>query len=100
MELNPAVDVPVTVKTVLTGADGMAIAPATAPEMKSFTLYISLNTLHSVESTDSGNYTCTAGIENGHMVSASTNIKIGNNVDDYTSYIILPVDIQLMECFS
>ena len=77
MELDSAVDVPVNVKTVWTGPDGTAITSATRAEMKSFTLYVSLSTLHSVESADSGNYTCTAGIENGVFVSASTNIKIG-----------------------
>ena len=77
MELDPAVDVPVTVNTAWSGPDGTAITSATRAEMKSFTLYVSLSTLHSVESADSGNYTCMAGIENGLHVSASTNIKIG-----------------------
>ena len=77
VELDPAVDVPVTVKTAWTGPDGTAITSATRPEMKSFTLYLSLSTFHSIESADSGNYTCTAGIENGIYISASTNVKIG-----------------------
>ena len=77
MELNPAVDVPVNVKTAWSGPDGTAITSATRAKMKSFTMYVSLSILHSVESADSGNYTCTAGIENGLYVSASTNIKIG-----------------------
>ena len=59
MELDPAVDVPVTVNTAWSGPDGTAITSATRAEM------------------NSGNYTCMAGIENGLHVSASTNIKIG-----------------------
>ena len=78
VELNPAVDVPVTVNTVWTGPDGVIIMSATRPEKKSFTLYASVNTFHSVGSADSGNYTCTAGVENGFKVSASTNVNIGN----------------------
>ena len=50
MELDSAVDVPVNVKIVWTGSDGTAITSATRVEMKSFTLYVSLSTLHSVES--------------------------------------------------
>ena len=78
VELNPAVDVLVTVSTVWTGPDGAIITSATRPEKKSVTLYASVNTLHSVDSADSGNYTCTASIENGVTeVSASTNVTIG-----------------------
>ena len=78
VELNPAVDVPVTVNTVWTGPDGANITSAARPERKSFTLYTSVNTFHSVDSVDSGNYTCTASVENGVKVSASTNVSIGN----------------------
>ena len=76
-ELNPAVDVPVTVNTVWTGPDGTILTSATRSEKKSFTLYASVNTLHSVDSADSGNYTCTVTVEDGVEVSASTNITIG-----------------------
>ena len=83
MELNPAVDVAVTVNTVWTGPDGAVITSATRPERKSFTLYSSVNTLNSVDSADSGNYTCTVSIEQGVEVSASTNMTIGNNTSLY-----------------
>ena len=76
-ELNPSVDVPVTINTVWTGPDGTILTSATRPEKKSFTLYASVNTLHSVDSADSGNYTCTVSVEDGVEVSASTNITIG-----------------------
>ena len=77
VELNPAVHVPVTVNTVWTGPDGAVITSATRPERKSFTLYASVNTLHSVDSADSGNYTCTVSVEDGDTVSSSANITIG-----------------------
>ena len=76
VELNPAVDVPVTVNVVWNGPDGTAIAP-TAPEMKTFTLYVASSTIHSTELADSGNYSCAVGIENGVTVSTNTSIKIG-----------------------
>ena len=77
VELNPSVDVPVTINTVWTGPDGTILTSATRPEKKSFTLYASVNTVHSVDSADSGNYTCTVSVEDGVEVSASTNITIG-----------------------
>ena len=66
-----------TVNTVWTGPDGTILTSATRSEKKSFTLYASVNTLHSVDSADSGNYTCTVSVEGGIEVSASTNITIG-----------------------
>ena len=77
VELNPAVDVPVTMNVAWSGPDGTDVV-STAPEMKTFTLYVSSSTLYSIELTDSGNYTCTVGIENGVKVSTNTSIKIGN----------------------
>ena len=90
MELNPAVDVAVTVNTVWTGPDGAVLTSATQPERKSFTLYSSVNTLHSVDSAGSGKYTCTVSVEQGVGVSASTNMTIGNN--------ILAVFVQFTPC--
>ena len=77
VELSPAVDVPVTVNIVWTRPDGSTITSATNPTMKSLTLYTSSNTLNSVESSDSGNYTCTVSIGGRGGVSARTNIIIG-----------------------
>ena len=79
MELNPAIDVTVTVNIVWTGPDGAVLTSVTRPEKKSFTLYSSMNTLHSVDSAHSGNYTCTVSVEQGVEVSASTYVTIGNN---------------------
>ena len=81
VELNAAVDVPVTIRVAWNGPDGTEIA-STAPEMKTHTLYISSSTLHSIELADSGNYTCTVGIENGAEVSTNASIKIGNISED------------------
>ena len=73
-------DVPVTVNTVWTGPDGAIITSATRPERKYFTLYASVNTVHSAESADSGNYTCSVRVEGGGKVSASANVTIGKLV--------------------
>ena len=77
VELNLAVDVPVKLNVVWNGPDGTIIQP-TSPEMKTLTLYVSSSALHSTELIDSGNYSCTVGIENGVNVSTNTNIQIGN----------------------
>ena len=69
-----------TINTAWTEPDGMAMTSVTGPEMRSFTLYTSLSTLDSVESSDSGNYSCTVTFDNGVKVSAFTNVKIGKLV--------------------
>ena len=51
VELNPAVNASVTVNVVWNKQDGTAIAP-TAPEVKTFMLYISSSTIHSTDLAD------------------------------------------------
>ena len=78
VELSPAVDVPVSISIVWTAPEETYnIASTTNPVMKSLTLYTSSSTLNSVESSDSGNYTCTVSIESEIEVSARANIIIG-----------------------
>ena len=59
VELSPAVNVPVTVNTVWTGPDEVALSPTT-PVMKNFTRYTSTAMVNSFGRDQSGNYTCTA----------------------------------------
>ena len=68
----------VNIKAVWTGPNGRTIVSASNVTMKSLTLYRSSYTLNSVESSDSGAYTCTMSIESGLVeVSTRTNITIG-----------------------
>ena len=48
--------------------------------MISYTLYSSAYTLDSVESADSGDYTCTVKVENEPEVSISTDITVGKRL--------------------
>ena len=77
--MKSTVAIPVTVSMEWTGPDGTTIVPAIRPEMISLTLYSSSSTLDSVESVDSGEYTCSVIIENEPKVPTSTNITIGRN---------------------
>ena len=74
VELKSKVTVPLAVSTELTGPDGTVFAPSTRPEMISFTLYSSSYTLDSVESAESGEYTCMVKIEKEPEVYTSTSI--------------------------
>ena len=79
VEMTSVVNVPLSMTIVWKGPDGTIVAPLTRPEMKSLTLYTSLSSrLTSVDSADSGEYTCTVRFENGVEISTSTNITIGN----------------------
>ena len=72
------------------GPDGTAVVSPIRPEMKSLTLYTSSSgQLTSVDSADSGEYTCTVRFENfGAEISASTNITIGNiNISIYKTLL-------------
>ena len=77
VEMKSTVSVPVTVSMEWTGPDGTTIVHTTRPKMISFTLYSSSYTLDSVELADSGEYMCTAKIENEPEVYTNTNITIG-----------------------
>ena len=78
VEISSVVNVPLSMTIVWTRPDEAVVASPTRPEMKSFTLYTSSSSLNSVDSADSGQYTCTVRFENGVEISASTNITIGN----------------------
>ena len=77
VELSPAVDVPVTVNTVWTGPTTESLNPSTTIQ-ESLTVYRSTLVLKSVESANSGQYTCSAKVGSGDEISASANIEIRN----------------------
>ena len=75
-------NVPVPVNIVWIGPDQTTVISTTNSAMKSLTLYTSSFTLNSVESLDSGNYTCAVNTVGGRLdlnttVSARINIMIG-----------------------
>ena len=79
VEMTSVVNVPLSMTIVFKGPDGTVVASPTRPEMKSFSLYASSSSpLTSVDSANSGEYTCVVRFENGVEISASTNITIGN----------------------
>ena len=63
VELNPAVDIPVTVSTVWTGPSGVAILSNDTSAMHNLSeYYISTAVISSFGRNQSGNYCCTASI--------------------------------------
>ena len=79
VEMTSVVNVSLSMMIVWKGPDGTIVASPTRPEMKSLTHYTSSSSLlTSVDSADSGEYTCTVRFKNGVEVSASVNITIGN----------------------
>ena len=76
VELSPAVNIPVTVNTEWTRPT-IATLDRTTSLQESLTIYRSENGLNSVESADSGQYSCIIEIVSGVKLSASTNIEIG-----------------------
>ena len=60
VELSSAVDVPVTVNTVLNTPDGFTHTSTAQPVMGSITSYSSTFVISSFDSSNSGLYTCTA----------------------------------------
>ena len=79
-EMKSTVTVPVTVSMEWTGPDGATIVPTIGSKMISYTLYSSAYTLDSVESADSGEYTCTVKVENEPEGSTSTDITVGKRL--------------------
>ena len=79
VELSPAVDVPVTVNTEWTGPSTESLNPFTTIQ-ESLTLYRSTLVLKSVESANSGQYTCSSEVVSGIKELASTNIEIGTYI--------------------
>ena len=73
--------VPLSVSTTLKGPEGTVInntlAAATESGMKFFVLYTSSYSLHFLQLSDSGKYTCTMNFGNGVEASANTTITIG-----------------------
>ena len=94
VEMSSVVDVPLSMMIVWKGPNGTAVTSPNRPEMKSFTLYTLSSSLTSVDSAESGEYTCTVTFENGVEISANTNITIGN------SYLTIMVKrlILIMDC--
>ena len=78
VEMSSVVTVPLSMTVVWKGPAGTVVTSPIRPEMKSFMLYTSSSILTSVDSADSGEYTCTVRFENGVEISASTNVTIGN----------------------
>ena len=70
-------DVPVSISTVWTGPDGSTLMSAAPPVMRSFTHYISKTKLNYVESTDSGNYTCSVSIRGKFRASVGKIVVVG-----------------------
>ena len=62
VELSPSVDVSVTVNTVWTGPAGFMATNTAQPVMGSTTTYTSTVMLNSFETSQSGQYNCTANI--------------------------------------
>ena len=84
VELDPAVDIPVTVNTVWTGPDSVIIAPGSDTTMYNLSAYTSTAVVSSFGRNQSGNYNCTASINLTAFVvnigssSATTKVTIGN----------------------
>ena len=77
VDLDPAVDVPVTVNTVWTGPDGVILSP-TDPDMVNLTRYTSTAIVRSFGRDQSGVYNCTATVGvNKTMSSATVNFTVG-----------------------
>ena len=62
VELSPAVDVPVTVNTVLTSSEGLATTSTAQPVMESLTSYATTYMISSFRRSDSGLYSCSATV--------------------------------------
>ena len=73
VELSPAVDVPVTVNTVLTRPTGFTIPSTTQPVMGSSTNYTTISVINSFGRSDSGTYFC------GATVSLPSNTYVSDN---------------------
>jgi hypothetical protein len=77
--MSSLVNIPLSMTIEWKGPDGTVVVSPTRPEMRSFALYrAASNRLTSVDSADSGEYSCTVEFDNfGTEISASTNITIG-----------------------
>ena len=103
VELNPAVDVPVTVNTVWTGPDRFMHHNIAQPDMRSNGIYmISTVKIYSFNRNQSGNYNCTVTITSNNSFlmtsdssSNTTRVRVGErrfgNIM-YMSIIITVID--------
>ena len=80
VELSPAVDVPVAIRTTWIGPDGSTLMYTNLPARLSFTHYITTAVLKGIDLADSGEYTCTTDIGNEITVSANTSVTVGRCV--------------------
>ena len=71
------VDVPLTITTLWTGPDGSLLAPPKNAAGVSLTHYTSRTVYNSVESSDSGDYTCTVTIGSEVKTSVKKSIIVG-----------------------
>ena len=85
IELSEAVDIAVTVNTVWSGPPGTQLTTTTSvATMMTATTYTSTATISSVETSDSGEYTCTATVSStspfltdGEGTSGMYNVTVG-----------------------
>ena len=85
VELNPMVDIPVTVITVWTGPAGFMTTNTAQPVVGNTTFYISMVIINLFGRNNSGVYTCRATISsaslnpfiNDSMTSSSTRVTVG-----------------------
>ena len=71
------VDVPLTITTLWTGPDGSLLAPPKHAAADSLTHYTSRTVYNSVESSDSGAYTCIVTIGSDVRASVKKSIIVG-----------------------
>ena len=79
VELSPAVDVPVTVNTVLTGPAGFVATSTSQPIMENTTTYTSTAMVSSLGRNQSGVYRCTATL---HSMLTNTYLINSNSTAD------------------
>jgi hypothetical protein len=87
VELNPAVDIPVTVNTVWNGPAGVQILPNDTIMQQSLSVYISTAMISSFGRNESGNYSCIASINSTSRsafmalgsLSETTKVTTGNS---------------------
>ena len=77
VELSPAVDIPVTVNTVLTTDEGLTDTRTAQPVMGSSTSYAATYVINTFGRSDSGLYICSATVS---LTSANANIRDSNTV--------------------
>ena len=82
VELSPAVDVPVTVNTVLTTDEGFMRTSTAQPVMGSSTNYASTFVISSFGRSNSGNYICSA------TISLTSNAYISDSMRSTVSHTI------------